>query len=386
MYLKKTILLIITALLVISGLGFYAYQNKDVILYKQAKFTDLPNWENQDFVSLKKTFIDNCSQIKRFYKNKELNAKFGSQEQWQDFCSGLQVIPDDSAKIKNYFQKLEVIELYQPFESKSLFTGYYSPMLNGSYTKTEKYNYPLYKRPPELVSVGLGNFIKNPDFKYRQIFGKVENSKLVPYLTRKQIDESKDFTDEDVIVWVDDKVDAFFLHIQGSGEVKIDKTGETIRVGYAAQNGHAYNAIGGYMAAQGMIDRETISLQTIRKYLEENPDKVDEILHKNPSYIFFAKKEDGPYGAFGNVLTDDQSVAVDRRFIPLGTPLFIDTKVTATGEDYQKMVFAQDVGGAIKGAIRADLFFGSDEKAEFKSGKQNQEGKLYVLSAKNIKL
>lgn len=155
-----------------------------------------------------------------------------------------------------------------------------------------------------------------------------------------------------------------------------------VNVGYAAQNGHSYYAIGRYMVKKGWLKKEEVSLQSIREYLKKNPKKVDEILYTNPSYIFFSEKADGPYGAFGNVITAEHSVAIDRSFVPLGTPLFIDTKVTSTGDKFQKMVFAQDVGGAIKGAVRADIFFGSDELAEDYSGKQNQEGKMFIFSIK----
>lgn len=386
MYLKKRIIILLLMLALGLGLAFYAYQNKDFIMHRQASFLELRDWKKQNFVDLKLTFINNCKQGERFYRHKQLNDKFGSKEQWAKFCEGLPKLSNNNDEIRKYFEQLTVLEIFQPFESKSLFTGYYSPMLHGSFTKTEEYNYPLRKRPADLVDIHLKDFMDDAKYKYKKIFGVVDGNRLRPYYTRKQIDNENVLNDDNVIVWVNDKVDAFFLHIQGSGEVKIDATGQVIKVGYAGQNGHAYYAIGRYMVKKGMLKKEEVSLQSIRKYLEENPEQVDEILHQNPSYIFFAERKDGPFGAFGNVLTPNHSVATDRNFVPLGTPLFIDTKVTATGEDFHKMVFAQDVGGAIKGAIRADIFFGSDDQAEYNSGKQNQEGNLYVLSAKDIEL
>ncbi|HAG53361.1 MAG TPA: murein transglycosylase [Alphaproteobacteria bacterium] len=384
MYLNKKHIIILVLLALLSGLAVLSYLNKDKIFYRKASFIELKGWKQQDFVALKYSFMGNCKQGARFYKNKELNAKFGSSAQWAEFCSGLKELPNKTDDIRQYFERLTLLEVFQPFKSKSLFTGYYSPMLHGSYTKTEEYSYPLRKRPVDLVELNLRDFIDDKDYKYKKIFGAVENNRLKPYYTRKQIDDEGVLDDENVIVWVNDKIAAFFLHIQGSGEVKIDETGNIIKVGYAAQNGHAYYAIGRYMVKQGMLKKEEVSLQSIRQYLEENPDKVDKILHENPSYIFFAERANGPFGAFGNVLTANHSVATDRSFVPLGTPLFIETKVTATDEDFNNMVFAQDVGGAIKGAIRADIFFGSDEQAEHYSGKQNQEGNMYVFSAKNL--
>jgi membrane-bound lytic murein transglycosylase A len=385
MYHKKFKIIISLVLALIIGLAIFAYLTQDELVYDKVEFSELKNWENQDFVLLRDMAIGNCKQGARYYKNKTFDEKFGNVYQWRNFCKGLKYIePHDSKAIKAYFEKLVPMHVHQPFDNTSLFTGYYSPLLHGSYTKTEEYNYPIYKRPENLVEAHLKDFFEDDKYKFRKIFAKVENGRIKPYYTRKQIDDDGVLSDKDVIVWVNDKVAAFFLHIQGSGEVMIDETGERIHVGYAGQNGHSYYAIGRYMVKEGFLKKEEVSLQSIREFLDNNPDQIDEILNQNPSYIFFAKRKDGPYGAFNKVLTPNYSVATDRRFVPLGTPMFFETAVTATGEEFNKMVFSQDIGGAIKGAVRADIYFGADEKAEEYSGKQNNEGRMYVFSAENF--
>lgn len=383
MYLNKKIILVLVLLASLCGLATFAYLNKDKIFYSEVSFDRISGWENQDFVKLKYTFMNNCTQLQRFYKKRKFDEHFGTLEQWKGFCEGIVALPNNNKAIKSYFENLQLVEIRQ-FNKQSLFTGYYSPLLHGSYEKTERYNYPLYRRPADLIEANLKDFMgEDPKYRFKKIFARVEGNKIKPYYTRKQIDKNNQLSNDDVLVWVDSKVDAFFLHIQGSGEVQLED-GRIINVGYAGQNGQKYYAVGRYLVKKGWLTKEEVSLQSIRKFLEENPDKIEEVLYSNPSYIFFTEKADGPYGAFGNVLTKEHSVAIDRNFVPLGIPLFIDTKVTATGEDFKKMVFSQDIGGAIKGAVRADIFFGADETAEYNSGKQNQEGKMYVFSAKNL--
>lgn len=382
MYLNKKIILILLLLAALGGLATFAYLNKDRIFYQKVEFSSLENWKQQDFVKLKYTFMNNCTQMARYYKKRKFDEHFGTLEQWQGFCEGLVVLPNKNRPIRKYFENLELLEVHQ-FNKKSLFTGYYSPLLHGSYNKTDKYNYPIYRRPADLIEANLKDFIKKPEYRFKKIFARLEGNKIKPYYTRKQIDKNEQLSKDNVLLWVDNKVDAFFLHIQGSGQVQLDDN-RIVNVGYAAQNGHSYYAIGRYMLKKGWLKQGEVSLQSIREYLENNPEKVDEVLYTNPSYIFFSEKADGPYGAFGNVLTDEHSVAIDRSFVPLGTPLFIDTNVTATGGKFQKMVFSQDIGGAIKGAVRADIFFGSDDNAEEYSGKQNQEGKMYVFSSQKL--
>ncbi|MCP4355325.1 MAG: murein transglycosylase A [Proteobacteria bacterium] len=382
---KFLIWLVCVAILVVTILFLYI-KNKEGVILRDASFSDLKAWDSQNFTKLKSLALKNCEQLDLFYRSRAFNENFGTLDQWQNFCSGLNSLQDDKITIKQYFEKLSVVSVETPFRDNSLFTGYYSPILNGSYTKTDKFKYPLYKKPADLVSGNLEEFFpNNKDFKFKKIFAKLDTEKGVisPYYNREQIEQDGILSEDDVIVWVDDKIDAFFLQIQGSGTVKLEN-GEKIFVGYSAQNGKNYYAIGAYLVEKDWLTKEEVSLQTIKSFLQAHPEVQDEVLHQNESYVFFKKKEDGPYGAFGMILESNHSIAVDRNYIPLGVPLFIETKLTADDSGFNNMVFAQDIGGAINGEIRADIFFGEGLQAELYSGKQKSQGKMYVFSAKSF--
>jgi len=384
---KKKRIKVLSLILLLLGSFFVVYHiygNK--LILKKVKFSEIKSWDSQNFVELKSVFVKNCGQLDLFYKNKSFNDKFGSLEQWQGFCDGLNSIDNNNQQIKSYFEKLKIVQIKTFLKDKSLFTGYYSPILRGSDVKTDKYKYPLYKKPADLVSGNMYEFFpNNEDFRFKKIFARIdsENGKIYPYYTREEIENDGILSEKDVITWVDDKIDAFFLQIQGSGKVIVNNQG-VINVGYSAQDGHKYYAIGAYLVEKGWLKQEEVSLQTIREFLYENPKKRDEILNQNPSYVFFDKKEDGPYGAFGITLEPNYSVAIDRNYIPLGLPLFVETETTVDKKPFNKMVFAQDVGGAINGEVRADIFFGEGDYAELYAGTQNNKGKMYVFSAKEL--
>jgi len=370
----------------VSVLFIKSQEKTTELSLKEVSFDDLKGWNNQDFIKLKDTFVKNCNQLTLFYKNKAFDEKFGNLEQWQRYCNGLKDVKNNRESIKKYFETLKVVRVRRSVFDNSLFTGYYSPILKGSYKKGGKYKYPLYKKPDDLVSGNLSEFFPYiEEFKFKKIFAKIDlkNARIKPYYNRKQIEEDGVLADKDAMVWVDDKIDAFFLQIQGSGKVVLDD-GKVIHVGYSSQNGRPYYAIGGELIKNGWATEEEMSLQTIRQFLLKNPKLQDKILQKNQSYVFFEEKKDGPYGAFGMVLSDNHSVAVDRNYIPLGIPLFIETKLTADEKDFNNMVFAQDVGGAIVGEIRADIYFGEGKKSEIYSGKQKSTGNMYVFSAENL--
>ncbi|MGP2657460.1 murein transglycosylase A [Malaciobacter sp. WC5094] len=257
-----------------------------------------------------------------------------------------------------------------------LITGYYEPLLYGSLKKTQRYKYPIYKTPKDLVT--LKDKQKYMNFKRFKYKAKVKDGLLYPYDSREQIEKREDL---EPIVYVDNKVDLFFLHIQGSGRVQLEN-GEIINIGYANQNGRKYVAIGKTMLEKGYLEKENISLQTIKKFLDENPNKIDEILNTNPSYIFFTKNEQTATGSLGVPLLAKRNIAVDRRHIPLGMPVFIQTKNPKTKEPINKLVVAADTGGAIKGEVRADFFFGYGNNAEELAGLMKEKGRLFILVPK----
>ena len=261
--------------------------------------------------------------------------------------------------------------------NKGLITGYYEPLLNGSRTKSEKYKYPIYKTPSDMLTIDLS--AAYPELKKYRLRGKIVNGKIVAYDDRKSLNKRDDL---EPIVYVDDEIDLFFLQIQGSGKVKLD-SGETINVGYSNQNGHKYFAIGRALLKEGVLKKTGASLQGIKKYLRQNPHRIEEILNKNRSYIFFVERKESATGALGTQLVGGRNLAVDRRYIPLGMPVFINTKSSVTQESINRLMVAADVGGAIKGEIRADFYFGNGKDAELQAGGMKEAGKLTILVPNN---
>jgi membrane-bound lytic murein transglycosylase A len=250
-------------------------------------------------------------------------------------------------------------------------------LLRGSYEKDDLYKYPLYSVPGDLLRIDLSSLF--PELKNKRVRGRLEGSKVVPYFSREEINSNG--IDSEVICYVDSQLDRFFLEIQGSGRVEINNT-ETIFVGYADQNGHPYRSIGKVMIERNLLEKEEVSLQSIKSYLKKNPNMINEILHANASSVFFKKRDQAATGAMGLVLTPERSVAIDRRYIPLGALLFIQSD----SEDYSisRFVFAQDTGGAIRGAVRADMFMGYGEHAEAIAGGLNAPLQTWIMLPKAL--
>ncbi|WP_373004265.1 murein transglycosylase A [Sulfurimonas sp.] len=326
----------------------------------QVDFRDLPNWKSENYEEAINSFVNSCqsSKTKKIYSELCLKA-----EQVQDF----------KVFLESEFNVYSIAS--SDARDEGLLTGYYEPSLKGSLVKKEPYIYPIYNEPKDLVSVDLISIY--PDLKNYRLRGRVEGKKLVPYYTRAQTKEG--MIDAEVICYTDSKVDLFFLEVQGSGRVNLD-TGETLFIGFANQNGHKYSSIGKYLINMGEIAKEDISLQSIRSWFKENPQRVDEVLHHNESVVFFQERDHAASGSLGVVLTPERSVAVDRNFIPLGSMLFLDAKIN--NQNVSRVVMAEDTGGAIKGSLRADMFFGSSNEAQMSAGRLKSPLKLWILLPK----
>jgi len=266
-----------------------------------------------------------------------------------------------------------------------LFTGYYEPVVEGSLVRDEGHPYPLYRKPDELVTVRLGMF--SPRFEGERIMGRLEGDRLVPFYTRAQIDgegvlEGRGYE----IVWLRDKIDRYFLQIQGSGFVRL-QDGRCLRVNYDAANGRPYRSIGRLLIDRGKIPRKEMSMQRIRSYLRDNPREVDEVLFHDPSYTFFRVVERGPLGNINVPLTTGRSIATDSRLFPKGGLAFVITEKPVMDEKgdivewkpFSRFVVNQDTGGAIRGPARVDLFWGEGEVAAVSAGHMKQRGKLFFL-------
>jgi len=329
---------------------------------KQIEFSEIDGFEADDLQKALKVFVKDCRASKRKLLLRDVCKKAFEADDAKEFFMN-----------NFYIYKL----LNKDGSDKGLITGYYEPILNGSLQKTKRFKYPIYKIPSNLITVDVTEF---PQLKGMKIRGKVVGNKLVRYPERKDIPKEKNLKP---ICYVDDKIDLFFMHIQGSGKVKLQNN-EIININYAAQNGRGYYAIGKALIKRKALKKSEVSLQSIKKWLKEHPKEVDEILNLNKSYIFFEEGNKGATGALGIELVANRNIAVDRRYIPLGLPVFIQTKNPVTKKDMNLLTVAADVGGAIKGKIRADFYFGSGDEAGQMAGVMKEKGKLIVLLPKGI--
>lgn len=317
---------------------------------------------------------------------------------WEQICTEARLLGEADDATRRAFLKARFVPHRVnplPDNREGLVTGYYEPLLEGSRKRDKRFRYAIYGRPDDLLVVDLGDLY--PDLAGRRLRGRLDGNRVIPYFSREQIGNGKSPLKGKELLWVDDPVALFFLHIQGSGVVRL-RDGSMVSVGYVDQNGHPYRAIGAALAERDEIPRDQLSLQTIRDWLHDNPDKAEELMNSNPSYVFFELRKDaatGPLGSLGVPLTGTRSIAVDRKYIELGLPVWLETSlpdISVSAESveksssekpketpYNRLVFAQDTGGAISGAARADLFWGRGHLAEEYAGRMKQPGKLFVL-------
>lgn len=337
--------------------------------FQQADWDDLEGFETDDHAKALKVFIKDCEKSKNDPKLEEVCA-----------LATFDISKDNPKNFfKHNFTPYKLIS--EKGDEKGLITGYYEPLLQGSYYKTKRFQYPVYAVPKDLITVDLTEAY--PSLENYTLRGKLIGNLLIPYETREEINNT-DYRESNVlkpICFVDDKIDLFFLQIQGSGKVELPN-GKYINIGYGGQNGRAYYSIGKKLLEEKAISKEDMSLQSIKNWLLAHPDRVDEILNLNQSYIFFNKSSKTATGSLGTELTANRNIAVDRQNIPLGFPVYIHTTNPITQEPINQLMVAADTGGAIKGKIRADFFFGNGPKARELAGKMKQSGELYILLPK----
>ncbi len=329
-------------------------------LMTPADAQELRGYAHEDFDELLALFKKNCisSKTKKLYESS---------------CQLAKSATDAQAFFKDNFRLYKI----EPSSEKPILTGYYEPLLHGSLTRDNLYRYALYATPKDLLHINLSSLF--PELKNKRVRGRLVGNEVVPYFSRKEIDAGE--IDADVICYVDDKIERFFLEVQGSGRIELN-SGETIFVGYADQNGHPYHSIGRELIKSGAIAKEDISLQSITRYLKEHPDEIDPLLNTNASHLFFRVKKQAATGAMGLVLTPERSVAIDRRYIPLGALLFVESD--SANYSVSHFVFAQDTGGAIRGAVRADMFMGYGKTAESIAGTLNAPLAMWMMLPKEV--
>ncbi len=324
-------------------------------------FDHLSGWSLDNHASSLRPFLRSCEKLLRKPSAARFKNKlFGELSAWQKTCRQLdRQRLEDPKYAKRFFEGM-----FRPYlvsspasdKSEGIFTGYYEPEIIGSLIQGGKFQTPIYGRPRNL------------------------KRSAKPYFSRRQIEQGGLKSAAKPIVWVADPVDAFFLHIQGSGRIRLPNK-EVLRVGFAGHNGHSYTAIGRVLIRRGAIKRENMSMQSIRSWLSANPRKAPTIMNQNKRYVFFRRLTGaGPIGAQGVALTPGRSLAVDPNFIRYGAPLWVDTlDPLVKDRPFRRLLIAQDTGGAIKGAIRGDIFFGHGRLAAKQAGHMNRPGKYYVL-------
>jgi membrane-bound lytic murein transglycosylase A len=334
-----------------------------------ASFAELPGWGEDDLSQAWPAFRASCRAL-RF------------REPWRDACARAEALGDpDRAAVRAYFEANFV-----PYrvangdgDTQGLVTGYYEPVLRGNRKRGAPFVHPLYAPPDDLLIIDLASVA--PDTRNLRLRGRLDGRRVVPYWSRAEIEDGKAPVDGKELVFVDDAIEAFFMQIQGSGRVRL-ANGEELRIGYADQNGHPYQSIGRWLVDKGELALGQASMQGIQAWARANPSRVVELLNQNPSYVFFRELEPspaGPIGAQGIPLTAERSIAVDPRFIPLGAPVYLATTHPNSSVPLERLTIAQDTGGAIRGAVRADFFWGTGPDAGLLAGRMRQQGRMWVL-------
>lgn len=354
----------------------------DRAVLNAVSFGDLPGWETDNHAEALPALARSCSRIASMPAERSLGRALPGALAGDiaPACAALAGIPaGDSDAARRFFETW-----FRPFgvagneDPEGLFTGYFEIELNGSLTRSETYAEPVYRRPDDLVTVDLGDF--DPSLAGRAVIGRVEGGRLKPYFPRGDIQDGALDGRSLELVWLDDPLDAFMLHVQGSGRVVLDD-GRATRIGYAGNNGHPYKSIGRALIDRGELQPGQASWRDIRAWIEANPVKAADLLAVNRRYIFFREiTGDGPLGAQGVALTPRRSLAVDPRYIPLGLPMWLDT--TWPGEDgrpMRRLVVAQDTGAAIKGPVRGDFYWGTGDAALAFAGRMKSRGRYYLL-------
>ncbi len=337
-----------------------------------AQWSALPGWAHDDLKSVWQTFLQSCTVLRK-------------QALWVDVC-GMAASQHnlDNAALRTFFEThfspFQVVNLDRSEEG--MITGYYEPLLKGSRKPSKRYRFPIYAAPDELLIIDLSS--SYPDLKELRLRGRLDGRKVVPYYTRAEIMNNPQILQGYEFLWVEDEVELFFLHVQGSGRIILDD-GEIIKIGYADQNGHPYSSIGKLLVQRGELLLENASMQGIKQWGQKNPRKLPELLQHNARYVFFRELPSdlsGPIGALGVPLTAGRSIAIDPQSIPQGAPVYLATTWPNSKKSLNRLMVAQDVGSAIKGGVRADFFWGFGHDAGNQAGKMKQSGKMWILMPK----
>jgi len=336
--------------------------------YEPAAFADLPGWAQAPHAGSVRAFAAGCSRL--------ANARA-----LQAACEQARALPaGDDAAARDFFERsFSAYAIVAPEgAAEGQITGYYEPVLEGGRTRSARFSRPVYGLPEDLVVVDLA--AQYPELRGMRLRGRLNGRRLEPYYSRGEIEGRNGSFAAPVIAWVADPVEFFFLQIQGSGQIQLE-SGERIRVGFAEQNGHPYRSLGRHLVERGEMTLDQASMQSIKARAGASPQRLQEALNHNASYVFFRElpAAGGPIGALGVPLEAGFSIAVDARYVPLGAPVFLATTYPLSPQPLERLVVAQDTGGAIRGAVRADFFWGTGAEAGTLAGRMRQPGRMWLL-------
>ena len=344
----------------------------ETVRYQASPFSALPGWAEANLAPSLRAFQTGCR-----------------RPPLARACEAAAAIePGDEIAARYFFETNFVAYALISSETgdSGMITGYYEPVINGSRRQSALHRYPVFGVPEDLIVVDLAAInpeLRNvPELRNLRLRGRVEGRRLVPYYSRAEIDARGAGFAAPAIAWTADPVDLFFLQIQGSGQIELEN-GERVRIGFADVNGHPFRSLGRYLVERGELALDQASMQSIKAWAAANPRKLQQALNANPSYVFFRElppaPSDGPIGALGVPLSAEYSLAVDRRFVPLGAPVYLATTWPLSSEPLGRLMAAQDTGGAIRGAVRADFFWGTGVEAGALAGRMRQPGKMWLL-------
>ena len=335
-------------------------------MLKPVAFSELQGWNEDSLSAVVPAFLKSCVRFLPRQDAAPLDARssvadYGRVGGWRALCEAAAALPpaDDAAARRFFETSFTPLAVADYGASEGLFTGYYEIELNGSRQRHGRYQTPIYRRPSE------------PGAATRYSRAEIEDGALAGHGLE--------------LLWVDDPIDAFFLEIQGSGGVRLKDRG-TVRVGYDGQNGQPYVPVGRLLVERGIMPRSQTTMMAIRDWMNHHPEAGAALRRENPSYVFFRELTgDGPIGAEGVVLTAERSLAVDRGFVALGIPIWLEADERfASADPVRRLVVAQDIGGAIKGPVRGDLFWGTGAAAALRAGVMNARGRYYLLLPREV--
>lgn len=383
--------LFVFSVLVFQGVSIYRKLKIPLPVHlKPVMFSTLPSWNQANLKPSFEAFLTSCHAFLRQEPNQSVGSQFIplKARDWYPACHAAEALTQpDSDRIRVFFQTwFQPVSVETNRPVSGLFTGYYLPLLKGSLSKSKDYSVPIYGLPSSIVIAHLKHFSKS--FGSKILRGRIQGKEFVPFYTREEIERGAIDAFTPIVAWVQHPLDRLKLEIEGSGVLALDN-GHHLLLGYAGENGHAYTSVVSLLINEGVVTHNTASMENIRHYLDEHPDKTKPLLNQNKAFVFFHPlKGEQAKGSQGVSLKPGYSLAIDRKWIPMGMPLWLSTTrphdTLEKVQPFHRLMIAQDTGGAIRGPVRGDVFWGEGDRATNIAGRMRDKGYYWLLLPKNI--